>query len=274
MTEYREYFSQDNDFYKITPVVKGLMIVYGVVFCVQAFFFLSPLHLDLRKYLGLDPFQVIEKLHFWQIFTYMFLHENIDPGGIFSLLSTYITLYFCGTELESYLGRKRFLYFYLLCGIFSALLGLLVYPFYPQFKAFSTPAPVLYGVLCLYAFLYPYRVILFMFVFPIKAKNLILLLLLIYAYSFFWTHHLAVVCLLGGGLFGYLYYRYEPKLQGFFERFEEKQYEVETINENQIRQKVDDLLEKISNEGIGKLTRKEKNFLKKASKQFKNNGLL
>jgi membrane associated rhomboid family serine protease len=51
----------------------------------------------------------------WRILTFQFLHANIEH-----LFFNMLSLYFFGPLVESWLGRKRFLAFYLLCGISGA----------------------------------------------------------------------------------------------------------------------------------------------------------
>lgn len=268
MSNYRDYY-QDNYFYRISPTVKGLMIFYGVVFLAQAFLLYGPVKFDLQKYLGLNPADVIEKLWVWQVVTYNFLH---DTNSLFPLLSTLLCLFFFGPDIENYLGPKRFIFFFILSGVFGTLIGLIFYPFYPNFNSLATPRAALYGLLTLYSCLYPYRTVLFMFIIPMQMKILIYIFLAIDAYAFFVSHNLFVLCFLGGAFFGYLFFKFEPKISRFFERIEEKHHQSEQAEEGEVHKRVDDLLEKISREGIGKLTRKERSFLKKASKQFKNDG--
>jgi len=70
----------------------------------------------------------ITHLQVWRFITFQFLHANFQH-----LLFNMIGLYFFGQMMETYLGRQRFLSFYLLCGMAGAasylilwMLGLLV----------------------------------------------------------------------------------------------------------------------------------------------------
>lgn len=67
-------------------------------------------------------------LQLWRLVSFQFLHANLAH-----LIFNMIGLYFFGSAIESYLGSRRFLAFYLLCGIMGAaayvlfwLLGVLV----------------------------------------------------------------------------------------------------------------------------------------------------
>jgi membrane associated rhomboid family serine protease len=56
------------------------------------------------------------QMQLWRILTFQFLHA--DTGHIFFNM---LSLYFFGPMVESWLGRKRFLAFYLICGVSGAL---------------------------------------------------------------------------------------------------------------------------------------------------------
>ncbi len=68
-------------------------------------------------------FPLSDNFYVWQIFTHIFMHAeiNVTPTHIiFNMLG----LYMFGGALEYYWGEKRFLIFYLSCGIGAALLHL------------------------------------------------------------------------------------------------------------------------------------------------------
>lgn len=64
----------------------------------------------------------IYDLQIWRFLTFQFLH-----GGLGHLFFNMLALYFFGPMIESYLGRRRFLAFYLLCGVAGALTYLLLW---------------------------------------------------------------------------------------------------------------------------------------------------
>ena len=82
----------------LPPNVENLIIGYGALFPVG-----SPL------------------FHSWQVVTYMFLH-----GGFTHLFFNMFALWMFGRILEYDLGSKRFLIFYMVCGIGAGLIQLLV----------------------------------------------------------------------------------------------------------------------------------------------------
>jgi membrane associated rhomboid family serine protease len=60
-------------------------------------------------------------LEFWRFITFQFLHANLLHIG-FNMLGLYIF----GSMVEEYLGRKKYLAYYLTCGVFGALLFLIL----------------------------------------------------------------------------------------------------------------------------------------------------
>jgi membrane associated rhomboid family serine protease len=96
----------------LTPMVKNLLIINVAVFLIGIV--LS--NFDLEKYLALRyfgsaAFQPV------QLFTYMFLHADF-----FHLFGNMLSLFFFGPMLESLWGAKKFLFFYVFCGIGAAII--------------------------------------------------------------------------------------------------------------------------------------------------------
>ncbi|MBQ4636694.1 MAG: rhomboid family intramembrane serine protease [Akkermansia sp.] len=90
----------------------------------------------------------------WRIITYQFLHANIGH-----LVFNMWALFFFGPHIEYIMGPKRFLAFYLVCGVagalFSALLGHWMYGAVWPFIGMVGASASIYGVMIATAFLYP-----------------------------------------------------------------------------------------------------------------------
>jgi membrane associated rhomboid family serine protease len=71
---------------------------------------------------GLVP----DRLHFYQLFTSMFIH-----GGWMHILGNMWFLWVFGRGVEDSIGHTRYLIFYLACGVASALANVLATPFSP-----------------------------------------------------------------------------------------------------------------------------------------------
>jgi membrane associated rhomboid family serine protease len=58
--------------------------------------------------------------HFWQIFTHMFMHAPLP--NIMHIAFNMFALYSFGSALEHFWGGKKFVFFYISCGLGAALL--------------------------------------------------------------------------------------------------------------------------------------------------------
>ena len=101
----------------------------------------------------------------WQLVTYMFMHGNI--GHIIFNMFAFWTF---GTTLENFWGSKRFLTFYILCGILAAVAQLFF-----QTEGYAVGASgAIMGLAAAFAYLFPNTELYIMFVpIPIKAKYVI-----------------------------------------------------------------------------------------------------
>lgn len=106
----------------IMPVTKHLLVINVIMWlatmaCQQIGI------IDLHRWLG---------LHFWkgsefnvlQLFTYMFMHANFTH-----LFFNMFSLWMFGSLLERVLGSKRYLFYYISCGLGAALVQELVWQF-------------------------------------------------------------------------------------------------------------------------------------------------
>lgn len=108
-------------FQMLPLVIKNLLIINGLVYLAQ---------ITLGSMYGYD-LSTLFALHYWgsdlfmphQFVTHLFMH---DPGSFFHLLSNMFALWMFGSTLENVWGPKRFLIFYIICGIGAALCHMLV----------------------------------------------------------------------------------------------------------------------------------------------------
>ncbi|MCQ2288511.1 MAG: rhomboid family intramembrane serine protease [Muribaculaceae bacterium] len=106
------------------PVTKNLLII-NCLFWLATMVFDHVNFLDLTQYLG---------LHFWraadfnaaQLVSYMFMH---DQSNFMHLFFNMFSLWMFGMTLERVLGPKRFLFYYLTCGLGAAFIQQLVWEF-------------------------------------------------------------------------------------------------------------------------------------------------
>lgn len=199
----------------------------------------------------------------WQCFSYMFVHFDL-MHLFFNLLG----LFFFGPNVEQSFGSNNFIKYYLLCGCggaFAAYLMNLFTPIPPTIGASGAIFGIYYAC---YRF-FPDAIVHVYFLFPIKLKYLLLLLFLFSFLALFDTgSDVAHFAHLGGLLTGVAYFRYSDSLYIWMENRRRKKIIVEEEKEIQIKDKVDQLLHKISKDGMDSLSSQEKAYLKKASKKF------
>ncbi len=104
-----------------TPVVKLLLITNIAIFLVSIF--IRPLGVLIYQWFSLDATSLLRALQPWRFITYQFLHS---PDFIFHIFFNMLGLYFLGPTLERHWGSKRFLPFYLGCGVAGGLFYLLL----------------------------------------------------------------------------------------------------------------------------------------------------
>ena len=110
---------------RISPTVKQLLIINII------FYFGSVLSLNSDFIYSIFSLHFPENpdFKFWQIITHMFMHSDRTFMHIFFNM---FALWVFGTAVESILGSKKFLFFYLTCGLGAAIaqICLLYYNYY------------------------------------------------------------------------------------------------------------------------------------------------
>ena len=97
----------------IPTVTKNLLIINVLVFL--AGYALQGYGVDLDKMFGLHFFMASD-FRVYQLFTYLFLH-----GGFTHLFFNMFAVWMFGRILEQVWGPKRFLFYYLVCGVGAGL---------------------------------------------------------------------------------------------------------------------------------------------------------
>jgi membrane associated rhomboid family serine protease len=91
----------------LTPAVKNIIIINVLIYL--ACFVVPGLNDALTGYYFSSP-----NFRPWQIVTHMFMHSQYDFTHIFFNM---YALYLFGTALENYWGTKRFVIYYMVCGV-------------------------------------------------------------------------------------------------------------------------------------------------------------
>lgn len=169
--------------FRLTPVVRNLIIINVIVFLGQA---ISP-QIDIGSCFGpgysrgedlLTAYLALFNVHTscfrpYQLFTYMFAH-----GGFTHIFFNMLALAFMGPILESFWGQKKFLLFYLITGIGAALFSVGIDLIMGGGAGSMLGASgAIYGLLMAFGMIFPnMEVQLLIPPIPIKAKYLVFLL--------------------------------------------------------------------------------------------------
>ncbi len=120
--------------FEILPtIIKNLLIINGLVFLAQ-YVFRSPTNgFSFEDSFALHAWQS-SLFKPWQLVTHLFLH-----GSISHIFFNMLALWMFGSVLENIWGSKRFLSFYMVCGLGAALIHLLFlsYELMPMMKDYN-----------------------------------------------------------------------------------------------------------------------------------------
>lgn len=150
-----------NRYFRTPPVVKNLLIINVLIFAATA---LLPIGQQIMRYCALwvdmTPFRT------YQFVTYMFLHANFEH-----LFFNMFALWMFGRTLEYELESKRFLVYYMICGVGAALIqaGIAWAMDEPMMLVGASGAVM--GLLLAFGVMHPNAVIMLVFPpIPMKAK--------------------------------------------------------------------------------------------------------
>jgi membrane associated rhomboid family serine protease len=191
------------------PIIKNLLIANGVVFLCQIF--AEGQGMPFTRIFGVAPLMVWQGGFLWQPFTYMWLH-----GGLGHIAMNCFVLWMFGSQLALVWGARRFLRYYLLCGVGAGFIISLL-PFAAVWLGLANPinlaiptvgaSGAIYGVLLAYSLTWPDRTI--MLIFPPVAFRAIWLIPLLFGLTMIMdpTGRVSHLGHLGGVVVGWLYLR-------------------------------------------------------------------
>ena len=216
--------------FRIPTITKNLLIINLIAFLATSVLQLRGI--DLADIGGLHFFMASD-FHLYQLVTYLFLHANF-----MHILSNMFGLWMFGCVIENVWGPKKFLFYYISCGIGAGLLQEIAQlgSFYmtitaqdpsvgfgeifaigqqlsQQLNAWTTigASGAVYAVILAFGMTFPNeRLFIIPFPFPIKAKWFVLFYVAIEFFSALGSSGdgVAHTAHLGGMLFGFLMIRY------------------------------------------------------------------
>jgi membrane associated rhomboid family serine protease len=190
-----------NSYSLLPPVVKNLLIINGIMYL--ATIVLRNRGIDMVGIFGLH-FLTAQDFKIWQPITYMFMHGNFAH-----LFFNMFALWMFGSSLEHTWGEKRFLLYYMVCGVGAGFIQMIVIGLQIHFLSQNLPPDAIqyvyengtqllhegknylgelgalnlainsttvgasgsvFGLLLAFGMMYPNSVIYIYFLLPIKAK--------------------------------------------------------------------------------------------------------
>lgn len=280
-------------FRTIPPITKNLLIINLLAFA--ATWLLDGRGFNLAAVGGLHSF-LSPNFHFYQFLTYLFLHASF-----WHLFGNMFGLWMFGSVLEQVWGGRKFLFYYICCGIGAGFAQEVVQLLTMSYSLTIGASGAVYAILLAFGMTFPNeRIFIIPIPFPIKAKWFVLGYIVFELYNSYNSYGdgVAHIAHLGGMLFGFLLIRYwnrhpdarydRSRGQQFFDRlkrgFDERQRRhtgnrhmhaeqggrPETDREYNARRRasqeeIDAILDKIRKSGYDSLTKDEKNKLFEAS---------
>jgi membrane associated rhomboid family serine protease len=258
-------------FPQLTPIVKRLLVINIAVFL--SAIIIKPLGTIIYKWFQLDPTSLLRALQVWRLVTYQFLH---DPGSISHIVFNMLGLYFLGPTLERHWSSKRFLIFYLGCGVAGGLFYLLLVAvgFLPPLSMVGASGAIL-GMLAACAILFPQFVV-FIFLFPVPIR------IAAVAFTAFYLITLMTKGANAGGDAAHLAGMAAGAIYVFSQSWRAKlRLKIQSVHwqkriaaERNLQVELDRILQKVHDSGIYSLTEKEKKILKQATEAEQKRGKL
>ena len=217
--------------FSMPKVTKNLLIINILAFIAMYVF----RALDLNNVMGLHFF-LAHDFHLYQLFTYMFMHANIEH-----IFFNMFALWMFGCVVERVWGAKRFLVYYFICGIGAGIsqeiaqfvsfyiTAVSEYPDVPFSLIVNANQAALgewttvgasgaiYGILLAFGMLFPEeRIFIFPLPIPIKAKWFVFFYAAVELFSAIATpgDNVAHFAHLGGMVFGFFLIRYWQRHPG------------------------------------------------------------
>lgn len=248
-----------------TPAVRVLILACGGVYLAQLLFGRSFPIVDL---FALDTGRPLE---LWRWVTYAFLH-----GGAFHLLFNALAIWMFGSEIEERLGTRRFTLLCAAAGVGAAFSVIVVDRVLGRASLVLGSSGIVFGLLLAYGVLFAERVItlLIFFVLPVsmKAKHFAVAFGAVeLLFGMAGGDRVAHFAHLGGMLFGWLFLRAPAgapargaRRAGLIAGLRDR---LSALTRARDDRRMDALLQKVNDRGIGSLTDGEKQFLQRMSRR-------
>lgn len=193
------------------PIITRYLLIANFIIFFLAGIVERTFGIDLNTIGGLHYYSA-HSFHWWQPLTYMFLHADI-----YHILFNMLALWMFGATLENAWGSRRYLIYYLVCGLGAAFIQECVWSLMPfhswQLEVLNTigASGAVFGILFAFGWLFPDTPMFILFIpIPIRARTIVIIYALVELFAgmgnMMGTHidNVAHFAHLGGMLFGWL----------------------------------------------------------------------
>jgi membrane associated rhomboid family serine protease len=256
---YRGTGFSSGGFLGFPPAVSQIVLANVVVFLVQ----MLTADMLINSGLPLVPAQAAKGM-IWQLVTYMFMH-----GSFMHLFFNMFAVVIFGSSLEQWWGTRDFLKYYFVTGIGAGLVQTIA-----AFSLGNPNVPVIgasgavFGLLIAYGMAFPNRQILLWFVIPVSARVMVFIWGFLELAMIRYPDNVARFAHLGGMLIGFIYLKWDRigwvlrRLRGQLSgSVRSRRHPRSPEEEEALYRERERILAKISREGMGSLTKEEKDFL-------------
>ena len=235
--------------------------------------------------------RAVQRLEVWRLVTFQFLH---DPRNIGHIVMNMFGLYVFGGVVEQALGGKKYLAFYLVCGVFGGVaflllnyLGYLIRQPIPGLLVIDLASPLVgasagvFGILMACAYIAPSMPVQILLI-PISFR----MRTFAYAYLVIALANLLLgshdpssnaggqAAHVGGAIAGFFFIRNSHLLRDFFDVFEDSRKEPgrrppRRPARDRSRERVDEILDKAAREGVQSLSDREKQTLRAETERLR-----
>lgn len=258
----------------------------------------DPRGVPLEKQIGWDRYAPMPRLHayghfstgkaflemqLWRFISFQFLHADVTH-----LLFNMLGLWFVGSIVEEYLGRRRYLAFYTVCGMFGAIsylvlnfVGFLLFTYMSPSLRGEVPAllfddiytPLIgasagvFGVLMAAAYIAPNEIVDVMLILPMRMRTAVYIFLGLAAINLFRGGQNAGgdAAHVGGAIAGAFFIRRTHLLRDFFDILGDSRKGRRPGIPTGESTRVEEILAKVKENGMESLTAGEREVLRRAS---------
>jgi membrane associated rhomboid family serine protease len=258
----RSYDFAGRIFPNLPPVTRAILLINIAVFV--AMYLIPPIGNFIGAYFSVFPINLLSVLQLWRLVSYQFLHASF-----MHILFNMLMLYFLGPLIEGLWGPRTYLRFYLISGAIGGIVyTLLVVTHVLGAGTMVGASGAIYGLMAATAILFPRAQVYLFGILPMRMMTLLAITIIWSAMNFMAGQNAGgEAAHLSGIAVGVAFVYLRPRFVNWRLERNKGAWDRKIQGERQFQVEVDRILEKIHQQGIGNLTRKEKQLLQEATRR-------